>query len=69
MKTVELKISGMKCEKCSARLEKVLKNTDGVETASVNLANASATVEYNENECNINILSEAVNDAGFECKI
>ncbi len=69
MKKVELKISGMKCSKCSARLEKVIKNLDGVKDASVNLENATADVEYDETICNTNVLAEAVADAGFECKI
>ena len=37
MENIILKINGMKCTGCSQRVEKALKNTDGVEEASVNL--------------------------------
>jgi copper ion binding protein len=43
---VELKIGGMTCAACAARVEKGLSKLPGVESASVNLATETATVEY-----------------------
>ena len=37
MKDIKLKIEGMHCTGCSTRLEKVLNNIEGVETAKVSL--------------------------------
>ena len=37
MKETNLKIEGMHCAGCSARLEKVLNNLEGVEIAKVSL--------------------------------
>lgn len=46
---IELKISGMSCAACSARIEKRLNKFDGVK-ASVNLATERANIEYNSSK-------------------
>jgi len=43
---IKLKIDGMSCAACSARVEKRLNNEDGIEIATVNLATNKATIEY-----------------------
>ena len=43
-----IKISGMSCAACAARIEKGLNKLDGVESANVNLAMERATVEYDD---------------------
>lgn len=45
VKTIELKIEGMTCASCVARVEKALNKTAGVIQASVNLATEKATVQ------------------------
>ena len=50
MENIILKINGMKCTGCSQRVEKALKNTDGVEEASVNLETKEANITYNKDE-------------------
>lgn len=42
----ELAISGMTCAACANRIEKVLQQIDGIEQATVNLANDSASVTF-----------------------
>ncbi|WP_028783618.1 heavy metal translocating P-type ATPase [Thalassobacillus devorans] len=42
----EFDITGMTCSACSARIEKVLNKTEGVQQATVNLTSETATVEY-----------------------
>lgn len=66
MKEVNLKIEGMHCTGCSTRLEKVLNNLEGVETAKVSLEEKKATIKYNEEETNIENIKEAIEDAGFK---
>jgi copper ion binding protein len=66
MKEVNLKIEGMHCTGCSTRLEKVLNNIEGVETAKVSLEEKKATIKYNEEETNIENIKEAIEDAGFK---
>ena len=50
LKTVTLRITGMSCANCSARIEKALGKQQGVESAAVNLATEKATVRYNSLE-------------------
>ena len=48
MENIILKINGMKCTGCSQRVERALKNTDGIEYASVNLETREANITYNK---------------------
>ena len=66
MKETNLKIEGMHCAGCSTRLEKVLNNLEGVETAKVSLEEKKATIKYDETKINIENLKEAIEDAGFK---
>lgn len=58
-----LKIEGMSCPHCSARVEKALKAVDGVQNVVVNLEQANATVE-GEN-IDVKTLVHAVTEAGY----
>lgn len=46
---ITLAIQGMYCAGCAARIENVLKRTEGIEEAKVNFATATAIVKYNSN--------------------
>ena len=66
MENINLKIEGMHCDGCAKRLEKVLNNIEGVETAKVTFEEKCAYVEYSEENVGIEELEEAIIDAGFE---
>ena len=66
MKEIKLKIEGMHCTGCSTRLEKVLNNVDGVESAKVSLEEKKADIKYDEAQVNEKELIEAIEDAGFK---
>lgn len=66
MENITLKINGMKCTGCSQRVERALKNTDGIESASVNLETREANVSYNKDEISINEICDTITDVGFE---
>ena len=66
MKEINLKIEGMHCAGCSTRLDKVLNNLEGVETAKVSLEEKKATIKYDETKINIENIKEAIEDAGFK---
>ncbi len=66
MKETNLKIEGMHCTGCSTRLEKVLNNLEGVETAKVSLEEKKATIKYDETKIDIENIKEAIEDAGFK---
>lgn len=69
MKEINLKVSGMHCTGCSKRLEKVLNNLDGVESANVDFESTIAHIVYDENVLNIEKIKEAIEYAGFEGEI
>ncbi|MCP5163334.1 MAG: copper-translocating P-type ATPase [Hahellaceae bacterium] len=62
----ELAIEGMGCASCVAKIEKALQAVPGVASASVNLAERSATVESSVAE---NTLIQAVIGAGYKAKV
>lgn len=66
MEKIVLKINGMKCTGCSQRVERALKNTDGIEDANVNLETREAKITYNKDEISYNQICETIVDTGFE---
>ena len=66
MKKETYKIQGMHCASCVATIERVLKKTEGVQSASVNFASESALVEFNENVVPESDLEKAVDGAGYK---
>ena len=63
-RTVELKLSGMTCAACAARIEKVLNRLPGVQ-AAVNFAAERARVTYSPARADVRALIEAVERAGY----
>jgi len=59
-----LKIKGMSCGYCSARVEKVLNAIDGVE-AKVDLENNSAKLMLSR-DISDEVIKKAVDDIGYE---
>lgn len=64
MKT-ELKIEGMTCGHCVARVTGALEGVPGVSKAEVNREAGSATVEH---EATVEQLVEAVEEQGYKAK-
>jgi len=59
-----IKIEGMSCEHCQARVEKVLNSINGVE-AKVNLKKKAATVTLKADMSDA-VFKEAISEAGYE---
>jgi len=68
MAKVELKISGMSCAACSARIEKRLNKVAGVAKASVNLATERANIEYDADKVKTDDLIKIVDDLGYKAE-
>src|SRR6056297_2110199 len=64
MKKTTFQIDGMHCAGCVNAVDKQLEALEGVQSAQVNLATESATVEY-EGDISIEVFDEAVTKAGF----
>lgn len=65
MKKLNIRVEGMTCEACSARIEKVLLKMDEVESVNVNSVTGLATVDLNSEE-NINEIPLKIEKAGYE---
>ncbi len=62
---VDLKLTGMTCAACAARIEKVLNRTDGVR-AAVNFASETAHVEFDAAKADTAALIAKIRSAGFD---
>lgn len=63
-----LKISGMSCAACAARIEKKLNSMEGVQSAAVNLASEKAAVEYDSSKIKVTDIIKAVESLGYEAE-
>ena len=62
---ISLKITGMSCASCAAKIEKALKGLEGVRRANANFATEKATVEYAPEIVTLVDLRKAVQDVGY----
>ncbi len=65
MQHVTLTIAGMTCGGCVNSVTNVLKNIAGVSQVEVTLLPSQAKVSFDENKASVNLLSQAVQEAGF----
>ena len=56
----------MTCASCVSHVEKALNKVPGVESAKVNLATESATVQYDPKQASLDTLAKAVQEEGYE---
>lgn len=68
MTSKTLKIEGMKCEKCQAKVDTALKAVPGVTSVDVDLGKGRAKVEF-DGDVDDETLCMAVVDAGFKAKV
>jgi P-type Cu+ transporter len=66
--TFDLRITGMTCAACAARIEKALNRLPGV-SANVNLATENARVRVTEGSTAVEQLMEAVERAGYAAEV
>ncbi|WP_162343435.1 heavy metal translocating P-type ATPase [Cyclobacterium salsum] len=68
-KTVEIPVSGMSCAACAVSVETVLKETPGVQSASVNYATQAATLVFDEKTTDLNQARKNIHAVGYELLI
>ncbi|MDR2073621.1 MAG: heavy metal translocating P-type ATPase [Spirochaetaceae bacterium] len=66
MQSETLRIGGMTCAACAARVEKALGKLEGVTGASVNLATEKARVVYDPLKVRISAVKETIEKAGYK---
>lgn len=64
----ELKISGMTCAACSARIEKKLSRLAGITKANVNLTTEKASVEFDPSKVKVSQMINEVKALGYEAE-
>jgi len=69
MKTFDLPIEGMTCASCVARVEKIISGFEGIKNVSVNLATERVRFEVENNEINLQKISEALKEYGYNLKV
>lgn len=69
MTTIRLKLTGMHCAGCAHNIERALQDAPGVQAASVNFADASARVSFDETQLSPSALIEAVEASGYGAEV
>ena len=60
------KVEGMMCAACAKAAERAVRKIDGVIDQNVNIATEKLTVEYETDKVNYEILSKAIEKAGYK---
>ena len=68
MKTIKdvYKVEGMSCTACSASVNKILSEVEGVAFANVNFANQTVLVEFDPEKASVKRLEDAVSAIGYK---
>lgn len=66
MTEITFGIDGMSCNGCVKTVTQALQSVAGVESAQVSLADARATVRFDDTRTQPDALRQAVIDAGFD---
>jgi copper chaperone len=69
MANVKLRITGMTCGHCQAKVEKALKGVSGVYTAVIDLPDGEAEVDFDDDSVTTAQLIGAVQRAGYGAKV
>ncbi|MCX6155632.1 MAG: heavy metal translocating P-type ATPase [Candidatus Kapabacteria bacterium] len=69
IETVNIDVIGMTCASCAMNVEKVLRKSDGVNSANVSIANNQARIDYDPVITNLNTLRSSVAEIGYELLI
>lgn len=65
-RTDKFTVLNMTCMHCVGRVDKALKELNGVENVNVSLENKSATIEYNPQKVTVSDFEKVVTEAGYE---
>ena len=69
MATLKLRITGMTCGHCQAKVEQALRGTAGVYSAVVDLPDGEAEVDFDDDTTTTAQLIAAVAKAGYGAKL
>lgn len=69
MEKVKIHVDGMTCASCVSHVEKGIKKQEGIDSAFVNLANESATVIYDPEKIDLELIIKSVSDSGYSASL
>jgi copper chaperone CopZ len=69
MANVKLRVTGMTCSHCQAKVERALKAVIGVYTAVIDLPDGEAEVDFDDDSVTTDQLVAAVAQAGYGAKV
>ncbi|MBQ3438241.1 MAG: cadmium-translocating P-type ATPase [Fusobacterium sp.] len=67
-KKVELKIDGITCQACVAKIERKLSKTSGIKEAVVNISNNMGNIIYDERQIKLSEIIKIIEKLGYEPK-
>ncbi|MDP2646370.1 MAG: heavy metal translocating P-type ATPase [Desulfobacterales bacterium] len=65
-KDISLPVQGMTCASCVSRVEKAMKNINGIENVVVNLLAGKAAVKFDPGKVNIPQMARAIEEIGYQ---
>ncbi|HEV8381785.1 MAG TPA: cation transporter [Gemmatimonadales bacterium] len=69
MANVKLRVTGMTCGHCQAKVEKALKDVSGVYSAVIDLPDGEAEVDFDDDCVTTDQLVAAISKAGYGAKL
>ena len=66
MRQETIKVEGMTCQHCVETITDALNNITGLNTVNVDLVKKEVRVKFNENETELNKISDKIIEVGFE---
>ena len=69
MANIKLRVLGMTCGHCQAKVEKALKGITGVYSAIIDLPDGEAEIDFDDDSVTTDQLVAAVTQAGYAAKI
>jgi Cu2+-exporting ATPase len=68
-KSIEVPISGMSCAACAVSVESMLKETEGIQSATVNYANQSAIITLENEGVDLSVAKKNIQSIGYDLLI
>jgi copper chaperone len=69
MANIKLRVTGMTCGHCQAKVEKALKGVSGVYSAIIDLPDGEAEVDFDDDSVTTDQLVAAVTQAGYSARV
>ena len=66
IQTVQLNISGMDCEGCTAHINNELSKVSGIIEANTSYKNANAIVKFDKSKISVDSIASAINNIGYK---